>query len=482
MAAAGTSEESPNGPGETASGNRLPRLAIVVAGRGSLTPIEAYSALRDSYVPVFLVVEAAERDDPASVALASTMRALARRAEVHWLPPATGRAGQVVAPIPGLSGITTFCADGVEVACRLTSEAGLPPLAADGGQGLYDKVTQRSALGPDLSPRHHPLPTPCCPAGPASADPHTGCNRQEWEQAAVLVGLPAVLKPARGQASRGVRPIADIAELRAARDEIHAGGTNRPPDEAEPAWLLEEFLAGHDRWPRAAYVSVESVVSCSDIRHVALTRKLPMVEPFRELGQYLLPRTPRDPESAGEQRALLDCASQALARLRVRNAVTHTELMLTPDGPKVIEVNARLGGLIRELVRAGRGLDLVRAAATVAVGSRPDCPDDPAAGTELVYQYGPLAPVSPAVFLAAHGVADVLSLPGVDRYLAHVSAGELLGGGTETVTMAVVSGACRDEEELAAVVTDLEKVLSYEYRLHPDGQVERCDPRGVPIG
>jgi len=469
--AAGTGEESPTDPGGTASGNRLPRLGIVVAGRGSLTPIEAYSALRDSYAPVFLVVDAAGQDDPASAALESTMRALARRAEVHRVPSATGL---VDAPIRELSGITTFCADGVEPACRLASEAGLPPLAADGGQGLYDKVAQRAALGPELSPRHQPLPTPCCTAG---AGRHSPCNRQEWEQAAESVGLPAVLKPARGQASRGVRRIADGADLSAARHEILAADLDPPSD--EPAWLLEEFLAGHHRWPRAAYVSVESVVSGSDIRHVALTHKLPMVEPFRELGQYLLPR---DLEPAGEQGALLDCASRALTRLRVRNAVTHTELMLTPDGPKVIEVNARLGGLVRELVRAGRGADLARAAAAVAVGNRPENPDEPAADRELVFQYGPLAPVHPAVFVAAHGVADVLSLPGVQRYLAHVSAGELLGGGSETVTMAVVSGACRDEEELAAVVTGLEKVLSYEYRLHPDGQARRCDARGVPIG
>ncbi len=490
MAAAATGGKSLTDPDEATiatPGNRLPRLAIVVAGQGSLPPIEVYSALRGSYQPVFLAVPAAENDQaPGSAALESALRALARRAEVHWLPAEGRRSVAAAASIGGLSGVTTFCADGVQLACRLASDLGLPPLAADDGRALFDKVAQRAALGAELSPNHLPLPAPCCPTEPAGTDRHTRCNRQEWERAALAIGFPAVLKPARGQASRGVRRIADLADLRAARQEIFTAGprhpSNRTPAGTEPAWLLEEYLAGQDHWPRAAYVSVESVISGSDIRHVALTRKLPMTAPFRELGQYLLLRTPADPKLAGEHYALLDIASRALTRLRVRNAVTHTELTLTPDGPKVIEVNARLGGLIRDLVRAGRGVDLARAAAAVAVGGRPDGigGTDPTAGG-LVFQYGPLAPVQPAVFTGAHGVDAALALAGVDRYLPHIAAGDLLAGGTETVTMAVVSGTCQDEPELAAVVTELERLLCYEYRLQPDGRPMRCDARGIPV-
>jgi hypothetical protein len=470
MAAAGRSEELPADPRANAPGASItarPRLGIVVAGQGSVTPVEAYSALRDSYDPVFLVVageSAAEEADSAK--LAATLRALARRAEVCWLPAAQP-SRWVLPPIRDLSGITTFCADGVEVAASLASEAGLPALAAGGGRGLYDKVAQRAALGPELSPRSVALPAPCCSAELGASSPHIPCTGQEWERVAERLGFPAVLKPARGQASRGVRRVEDYAGLRAARREI-AG-------QPGAGWLLEEYLTGDDRWPRAGYVSVESVVSRSEIRHVALTRKLPMAAPFREVGQYLLPRTLEDPAD----RAVLDATSQALSRLGVRNAVTHTELKLTPGGPKIIEVNGRVGGLVRELVKAGRGVDLARAAAAVAMGARPDC--QPEAAAALVFQYGPLAPVRPAVFQRAHGVDAVLSLAGVDRYLSHVAVGEHLRGGTETVTMGVVSGACRDEDELAALLTGLEQVLCYEFRFEPDGEPVRCDTRGIPI-
>lgn len=491
MAAGARSEESPADPRDPASGTRRPRLGIVVAGQGSVTPVEVYSALRDTYDPVFLVVPAPPDGEgapsPESVKLESTMHALARRAEVCWLPSAGQPPAGVLSGLRELSGITTFCADGVELTCWLTAELGLPAPQAGSGKCLYDKVAQRAALGPELSPRWIALPEPCrtgCSAEPADAGGHASCTLPEWEQAGARLGFPAVLKPARGQASRGVRRVQDVTDLRAAWHQIASTGKGSSPPGAagagaEPAWLMEEFLTGLDHWPRAAYVSVESVISRGEIRHVALTRKLPMTEPFRELGQYLLPL--EDQGSAEE--ALLEAAAWALARLRVENAVTHTELKATPDGPKVIEVNARVGGLVRELVKAGRGVDLARAAAAVAVGDRPDCHDETAvkASPELVFQYGPLAPVRPAVFERAHGVDAVLSLAGVDRYVPHVPAGELLGGGTETLTMAVVSGTCRDEEELAAVVLDLEKLLSYEFRLVPDGQPAWCDARGIPL-
>jgi len=492
-----------------------PRVGIVVAGQGSLTPVEAYAALRDGYEPVFLVRSPAPDDEPPvdkspddevpDTALTATMTALARRAEVCWLPPAR-RLSRPDLPA-GLRGVTTFCADGVPIALELAAELGLPALGAGGGRSLYDKAAQRAALGPGLSPRFVALPHPCC-ATLTGPDPHAGCNRQEWARAANVLGLPAVLKPVHGQASRGVRRIAtaadlmaawkDLADLAAARTELAADADDCAATRgkaAEPEWLLEEFLAGHDRWPRAAYLSVESVVSDSRVRHVALTRKLPLVEPFRELGQYLLPADPREPDDD----ALLAAASDALARLRVTNAVTHTELTMTPDGPKVIEVNARLGGLVRELVGAGRGIDLARLAAAVAVGDRPDdaavamgdrpeyaypaAESPPGAG--LVFQYAPLAPVQPAVLRQVHGLDAVMSLAGVDKYLPHVAAGQLLPGGTETVTMGVVSGWCRDEDELAAVLTEVERLLTYEFLLGADGEPDAedaepacCDTRG----
>ena len=52
---------------------------------------------------------------------------------------------------------------------------------------------------------------------------------------------------------------------------------------------------------------------------------------------------------------------------------THTELRLTPDGPKVVEINARVGGdRIPDLARLALGVDIGQAVAAAACGQRPD--------------------------------------------------------------------------------------------------------------
>ena len=59
--------------------------------------------------------------------------------------------------------------------------------------------------------------------------------------------------------------------------------------------------------------------------------------------------------------------------LGLTDAMTHTEFKLTPAGPKVIEVNARLGGdLIPYLGMQVTGIDPGLVAAAVACGQRPE--------------------------------------------------------------------------------------------------------------
>lgn len=71
--------------------------------------------------------------------------------------------------------------------------------------------------------------------------------------------------------------------------------------------------------------------------------------------------------------ALVAALTGAHAALGVENAWTHTEFMLTADGPKLIEVNGRLGGdLIPYLGLLATGIDPGLAAASVACGLAPD--------------------------------------------------------------------------------------------------------------
>jgi biotin carboxylase len=78
----------------------------------------------------------------------------------------------------------------------------------------------------------------------------------------------------------------------------------------------------------------------------------------------------------------------ALDALGIEHGVSHVKMRLTADGPKIIEVNARLGGdLIPHLVDLATGVQLPLAAAALACGE--DHPFAPAlncsAAIELLY-------------------------------------------------------------------------------------------------
>ena len=65
---------------------------------------------------------------------------------------------------------------------------------------------------------------------------------------------------------------------------------------------------------------------------------------------------------------MLDLATAALRALGVRTGGFHTEIKLTPDGPRVIEVNGRLGGGVPEMLLQASGESLMRLSMRVALG------------------------------------------------------------------------------------------------------------------
>jgi biotin carboxylase len=72
-----------------------------------------------------------------------------------------------------------------------------------------------------------------------------------------------------------------------------------------------------------------------------------------------------------ETQGAVDAARAAAAALRVRNGPTYTQIRLGPDGPRVVELAARLGGgHDAELVEAVTGVQLNDLALAFALGER----------------------------------------------------------------------------------------------------------------
>ncbi|WP_151898348.1 ATP-grasp domain-containing protein [Streptomyces sp. C8S0] len=195
-------------------------------------------------------------------------------------------------------------------------------------------------------------------------------------QATILaedIGYPIVLKPAGQAGSVGVIRVDNSEDLAGAWDFAAtgaglAGGQNTDV-------LVEEYLDGPE-------ISVECVTQHGHTHAVAVTRKKLGFEPyFEETGHTV--------DAADALLAeVAPIAAAAIRALGIDSGIQHVEMRLTTSGPRIIEVNGRIGGdLIGHIVRLATGLDLPRIAADLACGTTPDLERTRlrAAGVTLLY-------------------------------------------------------------------------------------------------
>jgi hypothetical protein len=141
-------------------------------------------------------------------------------------------------------------------------------------------------------------------------------------------------------------------------------------------------------------------------RHIEITGKFPLTEPYRETG-YFVPATLNQPLRS----AVLELADAAIKALGVTDGVTHLEAKLTPDGPRIIEINGRLGGYVADIIRRARGLDLVRMALSASLGQLPDIPEP--AYRRHAFQYFLLPPMHATTLTRLTGAEELQRIPGI---------------------------------------------------------------------
>ena len=183
---------------------------------------------------------------------------------------------------------------------------------------------------------------------------------EEALAAAERIGYPVVLKPRAMAASLGVVRV-DSAEQLLARYGFAHDTTLPGAWHYDVVVLVEEYLTGPE-------ISVDAAVHQGRCHPMFVARKEIGYAPyFEEVGHVV---DGADPLLADTD--LMAIVQATHTALGFGDGMTHTELKLTPTGPKVIEVNARLGGdMIPYLGLRARGLDPGLAAAAVACGQRP---------------------------------------------------------------------------------------------------------------
>lgn len=261
--------------------------------------------------------------------------------------PAIVEAARLLARRCYVVGVLTYHEPCVELAAIIGAMLGVPHCRRDAARRCRDKHAARDALRR---------------AGVPSARSRLVRTRAEAEQAAESIGYPVVVKPRGLSASFGVSMAATPADLGPAFDTAQHC-TLPEPWAHERGVVVEEYLDGPE-------ISIDSVVVAGHVVPLIYARKLLAFPPyFEEVGHIVAPK-----EALVDDPGWVDSVLVGAHRgLGIDNAATHTEIRLTDDGPRVVEVNGRSGGdLIPYLGALAMGIDLPLAIADIAAGVDPD--------------------------------------------------------------------------------------------------------------
>lgn len=212
-------------------------------------------------------------------------------------------------------------------------------------------------------------------AGMAAVRYIPATTEEEAVAAAESIGFPVVVKPRTLGGSFGVMMARDVDGLRrafrlASTSRLRGAGTTA-------SVLIEEFIEGPE-------LSVDSVVVDGLATPVCVARKRLGAHPYFEEVGHLVTDWRHEPWADAVTQLVQDSHRAA----GVDYGVTHTELRVSVNGPRLIELNGRLGGdLIPHLNKLATGVDLPLAAARIAFEETPDITPTRALSAEVRFLY-----------------------------------------------------------------------------------------------
>ena len=260
-------------------------------------------------------------------------------------------------------GVVTFMEMSVLLSSMVAELCGLPGLSPASVSIARDKRLTREATRT---------------AGLASPAAFLIKTASDVAPASAHVGFPAVLKPIIGADSLGVKRVDNLAELLEAFSEasrvmnsavISAGFLTAvdvtsavdAPSVLPVEFLLEEYLDGPE-------VDIDLLLHNGQCFYSAVSDNGQTVEPYFTETYGNLPSV----LPARDQAALTQLAVDATSALGLDMGVFHVEAKLTSRGPRLIEINARLGGgPICEMHRRVAGIDLAYEQVRLCVGLGP---------------------------------------------------------------------------------------------------------------
>lgn len=257
-------------------------------------------------------------------------------------------------------------------------------------------------------------------------------------------GFPLILKPANLAKSLLVTKNHDVDELIAnyrKSTELLQSTYKKYASSRTPKLIVEEFMEG-------SVHSVDAFVTSDGTPHIL--EHVVDYETGYDIGyddNFHYSRIIPSALTSEDQAALRHCAEIGIRALGMKSSPAHVEIIMTKDGPRIVEIGARNGGYRERMHKLANGIDITANALALAR----DLPITIAATKNEYVGVFELFPKTPGVFMGIDHQQELESLPSLNYLSIKATPGQFVGKAGDGYKMvAVVILASKDSREFAA--------------------------------
>lgn len=298
-----------------------------------------------------------------------------------------------------IDGIMTLASDmPVRTAAVVSRELGLAGITEETALKATNKNAMRMAL------REYGVPIPLF---------YCVSSKKECLEAIRKIrekGYECILKPEDNSGSRGIELLRDYSDRAIERAFDYSIQYSKSGN-----LMIEEFMEGPE-------VSVETLSRKGECHVVQITDKLTTGAPyFVEMGHS----QPAVLEKSVKKK-ICETAIAANRAIGIEEGPSHTEIKMTKDGPKIVELGARLGGdnITTHLVPLSTGVDMVECCIKIALGEEADIIPKFKRGSAVRYFHTEIGKIK-----SVEGISEAKNIAGIEKvHIVHgvgSTAGEI---------------------------------------------------------
>lgn len=282
-----------------------------------------------------------------------------------------------------IDGIMTLATDmPMRAVAAVSKELGIIGISEDTAIKATNKINMRDAL------RTNKVPIPKY---------YKVSSEDEYQKIVGNFSVPFIVKPADNSGSRGIFEVLDITDSSLIKEAYEYSHQNSRCGDV----IVEEYMEGPE-------VSVETLAIDGQCYVIQITDKLTTGAPhYVEMGHSQ--PTKLEKNIVDE---IIYVAKKANQAIGIKNGPSHTEIIVTKEGPKVVEIGARLGGdnITTHLVPLSTGIDMVESCIKIALGESPDIQKKWIKGSAIRY-----FKQTKGIIKSINGVEQAQNFPGVKQ-------------------------------------------------------------------